>query len=248
MTPNNKVPQTYCLRCGTCCKKGGPALHHEDRVLFDQGLLSWAQVYTLRRGEMVRDLDDRLVPLDQEIIKIKGRDRAWTCLFYEDAHKKCRIYPSRPVECAALKCWDPRPLREAMKRPYLKRLDLLGRNSPLAQVVRAHEGRCSYQAIEGVVKHLESPDACKAANHILELVSYDDFVRSFVIKRLNMDSGATDFLFGRALRVTIRTFGLQVKQEGDTLFLAPRPSHRLDLPRSGRQAGKTSQRGTKTGH
>lgn len=210
-------------------------MHREDRGLFDQGALSLAQVYTLRRGEMVRDLDDRLVPLDREIIKIKGQAGGCTCLFFQDAQKKCRIYPDRPVECAALKCWDPLGLRQAMKHPYLKRQDLLGREGPLAQIVRAHDGRCSYQAVEAAVKTLDGADARKAANHILELVSYDDFVRSFVRDRLNIDTGATDFLFGRALRITIRRmYGLEVQQKGDTLFLAATPRQPSDLPRSSR--------------
>ena len=44
-----------CRRCGTCCEKGGPALHGEDRPLVDRGQVPARCLFTIRAGEPVRD-------------------------------------------------------------------------------------------------------------------------------------------------------------------------------------------------
>jgi Fe-S-cluster containining protein len=30
---------TKCIRCGTCCKKGGPSFHLEDKMLIEKGII-----------------------------------------------------------------------------------------------------------------------------------------------------------------------------------------------------------------
>jgi Fe-S-cluster containining protein len=82
--------------------KGGPTLHEEDATLFTKGVLEKTHVYTLRRGEVVRKIDDTLMILEGEMIKIKGVGEAWSCIFYDDDEKACKIYQDRPVECRAL--------------------------------------------------------------------------------------------------------------------------------------------------
>ena len=73
-----------CIRCGTCCIKGGPTLHEDDAALFTRGVLEKRHVYTLRKGELVRHIDDSLMTLEREMIKIKGTGEAWSCVFYND--------------------------------------------------------------------------------------------------------------------------------------------------------------------
>ena len=60
-----------CHRCGTCCEKGGPSLHREDRPMIDDGRIPARCLFTIRRGERVRDnVKGTLVPLSEEVIKI----------------------------------------------------------------------------------------------------------------------------------------------------------------------------------
>ena len=87
-----------------------------------------SHVYTLRKGEVVRNVDDTLMALEHEIIKIKGQVEAWTCMFYDDDQNACRIYDHRPLECQALKCWDLRGFKEVMARQCLQRRDLIKPN------------------------------------------------------------------------------------------------------------------------
>ncbi|MGD8513174.1 MAG: YkgJ family cysteine cluster protein [Deltaproteobacteria bacterium] len=217
--------RTHCIRCGTCCMKGGPTLHEDDTTLFEEGILKKTNLYTLRKGEVVRNTDDTLMALEQEMIKIKGRNEAWTCMFYDDEQKECRIYDQRPIECRALKCWDLRKLNEVMAKPRLQRKHLINPDDGMLKIIGAHEQKCSYEILEAFVKKLGGPDAEKAVEKILDLLRYDEYTRLFLIEKLNLDPSAMDFFFGRPLTTTIRMFGLCVKQEGDTFLLAPLEPH-----------------------
>lgn len=220
-----ETSRTHCIRCGTCCMKGGPTLHEEDGILFAKGILERSHVYTLRKGEVVRNIDDTLVVLEQEIIKIKGQLEAWTCMFYDDDQRACRIYDHRPLECRALKCWDLRGFKEVMARPCLLRRDLIKPDDGILKIIGAHEQRCAYETLESVVRRLQGPDSDKTVGKILDLLQYDHYMRPFLAERLKVDPNEMDFLFGRPLTTTIRMFGLCVKQEGDTFLLVPLESH-----------------------
>jgi Fe-S-cluster containining protein len=201
--------------------KGGPSLHKEDAILFGQEVLKGLDVYTLRKGEIVRNLDETLMGLGHEMIKIKGQGEAWTCMFYEDKERGCRIYDHRPVECRALKCWDVQDFNEVVTRPYLRRRDVLNPDDGILKLIDAHERRCSYETLESAARELQGPNAENAVKEILDLLNYDDSIRPLLIEKLSLNPGTTDFLFGRPLTKTIRMFGLRVKQQGDTFLLVP---------------------------
>ena len=227
MTPEKEeVPRTHCIRCGTCCMKGGPTLHEEDAILFEKGILGKRHVYTLRKGEVVRNIDNALMVLEQEIIKIKGQAEAWTCMFFDDENKACSIYKHRPLECRALKCWDLRGFKEVMARPCLQRMDLIRPDDGLIKAINAHEQRCAYETLELAVRELGGKDSGKAVEKILDLLQYDYYLRPLLAEKLQVDPNELDFFFGRPLTTTIRMFGLCVKQEGDTFLLAPMESHK----------------------
>jgi Fe-S-cluster containining protein len=205
--------------------KGGATLHEEDAILFSKGVLKRNHVYTLRKSEVVRNIDDTLMVLKQEIIKIKGQGEAWSCMFYDDDQRACRIYTHRPLQCRALKCWDLRGFKEVMARPCLQRGDLIKPDDGILKIISAHEQRCAYETLESAVRGLQGPDPDKAVESILALLQYDHYIRPFLTEKLKVDPNAMDFFFGRPLTTTIRMFGLCVKQEGDAFLLAPAESH-----------------------
>jgi len=210
--------------------KGGPTLHEEDAILFAKGILKKSHVYTLRKSEVVRNIDDTLMVLKQEIIKIKGQGEAWSCMFYDDEQSACRIYNHRPLECRALKCWDLRGFKEVMARPCLQRRDLIKPDDGILKILAAHEQRCAYKTLESAVRGLQGPDSDKAAGSILALLQYDHHIRPFLTEKLRLDPNTMDFFFGRPLTTTIRMFGLYVKQEGDTFLLVPAESRKSAQP------------------
>jgi Fe-S-cluster containining protein len=221
MVQEEASPRTHCIRCGTCCMKGGPTLHEEDATLFTKGILKTSHVYTLRKGEVVRNIDDSLFVLEQEIIKIKGQGEAWSCMFYDDDQRACRIYDRRPLECQALKCWDLRGFNEVMARPCLQRRDLIKPDDGILKIIGVHDQRCAYETLESAVEGLRGPDSAKAVGGVLDLLQYDHYMRPLLAEKLKVAPNVMDFFFGRPLTTTIRMFGLCVKQEGDGFLLVP---------------------------
>lgn len=201
--------------------KGGPTLHKDDTILFTTGVLDKTHVYALRKGEVVRNIDDTLMVLDREMIKIKGCGEAWSCMFFDDDDKACRIYEDRPVECRALQCWAPQGLIEVMARPCLQRKDLINPDDGILKIIEAHEQRCAYETLDSAVKRLQELGSEKAAQEILDVLKYDHYLRPFLSEKINLDPNAMDFFLGRPLTTTIRMFGLCVKQEGDDYLLVP---------------------------
>jgi len=198
---------TECIRCGTCCKKGGPSFHFADKHLIDKGIILSKHLFTIRKGELAYDnVKQELLPLSSELIKIKGKNDSGTCVFFNESEKKCEIYKNRPVECKALKCWNTREIEKIYSNNRLTRKDLLFDIEGLWELVKDHQSRCSYEKIK---KILQKQDSSKNAiqKEILEIIRYDTQIRNLVVKKGGMDSEILDFLFGRPLTVTIKSFG-----------------------------------------
>ena len=114
------------MRCGTCCKKGGPTFHHADKTLIEAGVIESKYLYTIRKGEMAYDnVKQCLEPVSSDVIKIKGKNESQTCIFFNEPQSVCTIYENRPTECRALKCWDTKALEGLYAKKRLTRKDLL---------------------------------------------------------------------------------------------------------------------------
>ena len=129
LAPQDAAADTDCRGCGTCCRKGGPALHAEDLALFRAGHLAPEHCLTLRAGELARDLDGQLRPLERDLVKLRPRMAArngdWTCLFLNQADNRCGVYAHRPAECRALLCRDTRAITALHGVGRVSRLDVL---------------------------------------------------------------------------------------------------------------------------
>ncbi len=79
---NSAKPISDCQRCGTCCKKGGPAFHQADKTLIEEGVIGSKYLYTIREGELAYDnVRQCLEPVSSDVIKIKGQNDSLTCFF-----------------------------------------------------------------------------------------------------------------------------------------------------------------------
>jgi Fe-S-cluster containining protein len=194
---------TECRRCGICCEKGGPTFHIEDRMLIDSGLIPASQLYTLRKGELVNDaIRGCLLPLESEMIKIKGRSRAWTCIFFDKTGPACLIYEHRPLECRILKCWDTRDIEAAYSRNRLTRKDFFSGIPALWGLIVDHDLRCSHQALR---KLLGSKSGAGEIQAVQEMVEYDRSIRLLVVEKAGVKADMLDFIFGRPLSEAIRS-------------------------------------------
>jgi Fe-S-cluster containining protein len=172
-------------------------------MLIDSGLIPARHLYTLRKGEIVNDsIQGCLIPLESEMIKIKGQSRDWTCVYFDKTGPACRIYEHRPQECRILKCWDTRDIEAVYSRNRLTRKDLLTGIPALWSLIADHDLRCSHVTLQKLLV-LKSGDA--AANKtIREMVEYDRSIRMLVVEKAGVESDMLDFIFGRPLSEAIR--------------------------------------------
>ncbi len=176
-------------------------------------------LYTIRRGELVRDnVHGGIVRADQELIKV--REKEGSCVFYAGEKKACSIYEYRPAQCASLKCWDTAEFMELYRGPKLQRQDII-EDGALLGLIEEHEKRCSYAALDDHVRRI-SEDGEKAVEKILELLKFDFHLRPFLAQKLGLRIEEMDFFFGRPLTETIVMFGLRVEKQADGGFLLTR--------------------------
>ncbi len=193
-----------CVRCGTCCRKGGPALHGEDRRLVEQGLIHTRHLFTIRPGEIIDDqIRGGLAPVEGDLIKIKGSSGVWTCCLFEEARNACRIYAHRPLECRALSCRDTRGIEAAYAQRRLSRRDLLAGIDGLWDLIETHQRRCDHGRIRRLMAEPAAAGAADRRRELEEIIRYDEELRRLVVARGGLQADMTDFLFGRPLRQTL---------------------------------------------
>jgi len=220
LKPNKKTGE--CVRCGTCCKKGGPSLHMEDRVLVDNGIIPAEYLYTIRKGEPALDnvLNQRH-PVSTDIIKIKGSIGYGMCSFFNQAENSCAIYQNRPVECRVLQCWDTGEIEAIYSKNRLTRHDLLSGVEGLWELIEDHHHRCSYEKIEKIVNAFKKNDQIGNFDELSEIIRYDNSIRLLVSEKGGVNPEMTDFLFGKPVMETLKRYGFKTKQDGDRIILSP---------------------------
>ena len=213
---------TQCIRCGTCCKKGGPSFHLEDKLLIEKGIILSKYLYTIREGELFYDnIKESILPAVSDIIKIKGQKDSWTCIFFNEKENECTIYDNRPLECRALKCWDTREIEKIYSKNRLTRRDLLSTIEGLWDLIEDHQKRCSYEKLNLFINIFKKDNKNEALKGTLDIIEYDAQIRELVVKKGGLDPEMTDFIFGRPITETIRMYGFKIKKQDDNYRLIP---------------------------
>jgi Fe-S-cluster containining protein len=203
--------KTQCIRCGTCCEKGGPSFHIQDRHLIEDGIIHTRYLYTIRKGELVHDnVQGHLKPADSDIIKIKGKSPSWECVFFEKGDESCRIYDHRPLECRLLKCWDTRDIEAVYEKDRLTRQDILAGIEGLWELIDGHEKQCSHDTINRVLQDSDGVFKKQAQELIADALQYDRAIRELVLENGNVTPDMIDFLFGRPLTDTLKSAGIDI--------------------------------------
>ncbi|HDH97896.1 MAG TPA: YkgJ family cysteine cluster protein [Deltaproteobacteria bacterium] len=194
-----------CIRCGTCCEKGGPTLHFEDKIFLQKGTLRPTHLFTLRAGELAyHPLDQRLVELSNEMIKIKGKDGSSACTFYDAEHQACSIYEDRPLECRVLKCWDTAEVEGLFMKDLLSRLDLCPKGSVAAEMISAYERSFPPERLYGLLSEAASTEGAQQTNPGIEqMVSTDEAFRQKVVETLGFKEDELEFFFGRPVKALV---------------------------------------------
>jgi hypothetical protein len=184
--------------------------------LLQKGLIEKNALFTIRQGELIRDpVAGQLRPSPEEMIKIRERESGG-CIFYDEAGKACTIYKHRPIQCVALKCWDPGEFMAVYRGPKLARRDVV-EDGLLLGLIASHEKRCHYETMKGHVSRIER-EGEKAVQRIIDLLKLDYNLRPFVSEKTGVALDEMDFLFGRPLIETMAMFGLKVIRKPDGTF------------------------------
>ncbi len=221
-------PISECRRCGTCCKKGGPSFHHADKTLIKEGVIHAKYLYTIRKGELAYDnVKQCLEPVSSDVIKIKGKNKSQTCIFFNEPQSVCTIYENRPIECRALRCWDTEALEDLYAKRRLTRKDLISEIEGLWGLIKDHQERCNYKTILKLVDAINSNMKDNGRQKLNEIIQFDTEIRKLVVSTTGLDAEMLDFLFGRPLIQTSQKVGLKVRQIGkeNILLQASRGDH-----------------------
>ena len=222
--PKQSQLQTHCRHCGTCCRKGGPALHLEDRELVESGMIPLNRLFTIRQGEPAYDnVTDVIAPSVTDIIKVKSlKGSRPVCCFYDAPSKGCSIYDDRPAECRALKCWDTQEIEEMYNCRRLTRRHLLSRVEGLWELVQDHQERCDYGEVAELAAHLKQVQPRPGSHQkLLALINYDESLRQVAQEQAKLDPEMMSFFFGRPLSFTIQMFQLKLDRTAQGAVLRP---------------------------
>jgi Fe-S-cluster containining protein len=219
MVVNRKRPrQNECKRCGTCCQKGGPVLHHEDKRILRSGHIRHKHLVTIRKGELARNpVNDLLEPVHQEFIKVRGKGDNWTCFFYDEDKSSCSVYDHRLLECRLLKCWDPSGLLSVIGKDTIIRADIINPGDPILELIKTHELECPYDKIEISIDNIfRERDKSKNLESLTEFVNKDLSIRHYALSELGLNKDFELFIFGRPLFKILIDRGLPFQEKKDS--------------------------------
>lgn len=214
--------KTECDRCGTCCTKGGPSLHYDDKWLLQNRCLKREHLVTIRKGEPVLSLfADNPASAQSEIIKIKGKGIEWSCLFFDEIEAKCTIYGQRPIECSLLKCWDTAEIEETAGKNLLSRYDIIASHEPILPFIKKHDEKCSLDNLALLISAANRTSSQqKAINELNELVNTDLAIRSQACEKLNVSLDFELLFFGRPLFTILTQFGIEMHEKNGVCCLS----------------------------
>lgn len=212
----------HCQRCGTCCRKGGPAIHREDKPLLENGHIPLGTLFTIRKYEPAYDnVQGHIFPAPSDIIRVKSRDSSTVCVFFNHNNNSCKIYEKRPLECRTLKCWDTFGIEQIYNKERLSREDLLKNIHHLHDLIDYHQNRCDYRQIRKLINQLNQGGNQIATDTIREILAFDEHFRSLILEKGLCEFDIMDFLLGRPLLKTFPSLGLKVIRKKDGYRLMP---------------------------
>ena len=191
-----------CLRCGTCCRNGGPGLHGADLPLLARGILSPKDLLTLRRGEYVTDnVSGDVGPSPDELVRLRAGDDGRVCLFYREP-AACSIHADRPTQCRVLFCRAPQALAAMYRHDRLTRAAILGQDSPLGALCACHEAETDLVRLATLCRQAASGDT-QAREEVARQVRLDAAYRELLPQKAGIAPDTLAFYLGRPLTAAL---------------------------------------------
>ncbi len=184
-----------CVRCGECCRLGSPTLLTHDLPRFQQEIITWNDVYTLRPGEQVTNREGEVEPLPEERLKVREIPGSRQCWFYLAATDSCRIYDDRPEQCRRQNCWGD-PARPPALAQLLTRKQLFAGVPEVWDLISEHQERCDYGKVARALTDLAAGRE-EAGEVLFEALHFDHYLRQMLIDDWELTAAATELLLGR---------------------------------------------------
>lgn len=186
-------------------------------ALIEDGTIPLTDIVTLRPGERAYDqIAQKMLPLAEEILKIKGRDGKWTCMYFSPEGCACGIYDTRPIECEILFCEAIEPLAQMYDKERLTRVDLLPTGHPLLELIAEHDQKCDPVRMEKLGKAAREGDGASGAE-LKKMVLFDMEMRRLVSEKAGTPPEMNEFFFGRPLKVLLRSMNINTYEVGDSI-------------------------------
>jgi hypothetical protein len=168
---------------------------------------------TIRKGERAYNpVSGRAEPVPRELVKIIGREKDWTCIFFDEEKSSCSIYAHRFLECSLLRCWDPSQIMTVIGKNTLCRFDLINPGDPIKEIIQTHELDCPFTEVENLLSALSTgADKSGIFKELAALVQKDNALRSYAIDELGMKKEHESFIFGRPLAQILEDHGFTVR-------------------------------------
>ncbi len=213
--------------------KGGPALHAQDAPLFaGPDALDLSLLVTLRAGEPAFDqVRGQVLPLDAEILKLRGTADSWTCALYDAKASACGLYANRPAECRALSCQDTSVLAAMYDQDRLARRDLLPKGHGVLAVMAEHDRLVPPGRIAPLAAALRAggQEALDAESELSHMALADQAFRKSLAERAGIEPKYHDFFFGRRAETLFIAAGLCLRVDARLgLRVQPDPLWRND--------------------
>jgi Fe-S-cluster containining protein len=200
----------YCLKCGTCCRKGSPSLYQEDLPLVLRGVIKRTDLMTLRKGEIgYSNEQNELIQLSRELVKIQEKPGTRECLFFQGESGACGIYETRPLQCRTLECWNPREFQRLETGRPLNRLDLLDPLDPVLPLIKVHEEKCDLMNLERGLQRAGDQQK-DGQDRVMEGLGFDRHAREFLGETYGFRPEHLVFLLGRPLTEVVASFGYRI--------------------------------------
>lgn len=206
-----------CKRCGTCCTKGGPALHTEDLGLLKNGVIHRGNLITIRKGELVyKPFQDFPHSAACELVKICGIGGEWQCYFFDGEGKGCAIYDSRPLSCRELECWNTSAVENLVEQDTITRFDIISADEPICRSVQDHEKECPSPEM-GSLYEMAAKGEFPRAGEFDQLINRDIEIRTAAVTNFKITLAEELFYFGRPLFQQLQQLGGRVTESSGVL-------------------------------
>lgn len=212
------VETASCKKCGSCCEKGGPALHIQDLELIRSGTIPVSSLITIRKGELVHNpITGQVQPASVELVKLVGTGKSWNCCYY-DEDSGCTIYVNRPHTCRLLKCWDSDELLSVIEKDTLDRFMILAEDDPLIPIIVEHERVCPCAILQEIKLNRENLTKAQKGE-IEKQVRQDLRFRQRIIKDFNLKLSEELFYFGRPFFQLLQPLGIRIFESNQEIHL-----------------------------